>query len=123
MRDMMHKFKFKDDPIILFTPESLKAAVADMGFATSFREGIKSTNTLAFVSSWDEFLQFLTKSLASIAHDSVLWVAYPKQSSKIKTDINRDILWQTAEPYGITAVSAISIDDTWSALRLRPIKK
>ncbi|MGP8215089.1 MAG: hypothetical protein ACLQQ4_05955 [Bacteroidia bacterium] len=54
---------------------------------------------------------------------AVLWFAYPKGTSKIKTDINRDTLRVTGEKYGITTVTAISIDDTWSALRFRPIDK
>jgi hypothetical protein len=123
MRDMIHKFKFKDDPTILFAPESLQLSVAEMGFKTGLEADVKSNNTLVFVNDKEEFLHFLKNSLSQIGHDSVLWIAYPKQSSKIKTNINRDILWQTAEPYGVTAVSAISIDETWSALRLRPLKR
>lgn len=122
MRDMIHKFKFRDDPIILFTPESLQSSIAGMGFTASLDTDVKSKNTLVFVNDKEEFLHFLQNSLSQIEYDSVLWIAYPKQSSKIKTDINRDILWQTAEPFGITAVSAVSINETWSALRLRPIK-
>lgn len=122
MREIIHKFKFKANPTILFAPESLKVAVAALEFQTSFTDGAKSSNTLVFVNSKDEFLDFLNTHLSQIVPDSVLWIAYPKQTSKIKTDINRDILWQTAEPYGITAVSAISINETWSALRFRPIK-
>jgi hypothetical protein len=122
MRDMIHKFKFRDDPIILFTPESLQSSIAGMGFTASLDTDVKSKNTLVFVNDKEEFLHFLKNSLSQIEYDSVLWIAYPKQSSKIKTNINRDILWQTAEPFGITAVSAVSIDETWSALRLRPIK-
>ena len=55
--------------------------------------------------------------------DSTLWFAYPKVSSGIKTDINRDKLKETAETFGITTVAAISIDNTWSALRFRPIDR
>ncbi len=122
MRDMIHKFKFRDDPIILFAPESLQSSIAEMGFKTSLDTEAKSKNTLIFINDKEEFLHFLQNSLSQIEYDSILWIAYPKQSSKIKTNINRDILWQTSEPFGITAVSAISIDETWSALRLRPIK-
>lgn len=112
MRDMIHKFKFRDDPIILFAPESLQSSIAEMGFKTSLDTEAKSKNTLIFINDKEEFLHFLQNSLSQIEYDSVLWIAYPKQSSKIKTNINRDILWQTSEPLGITAVSAISIDET-----------
>ena len=66
-------------------------------------------------------INFLGTELSKIEFDSVLWFAYPKGTSKIKTDINRDILRATGEEFGITTVTAISIDETWSALRFRPI--
>jgi hypothetical protein len=63
------------------------------------------------------------KKMENIEFDGVLWFAYPKGTSGIKTDINRDILRLTAEEYGITTVTAVSINDTWSALRFRPVDR
>jgi hypothetical protein len=51
--------------------------------------------------------------------DRLAWIAYPK-AGQLGTDLNRDILWKTLEPFGIRAVRQISIDDTWSAMRFRP---
>ena len=68
-------------------------------------------------------MDFLKNKSKNIETESVLWFAYPKGTSKIKTDINRDTIRITGEEFGITTVSAISIDDTWSALRFRPIGK
>jgi hypothetical protein len=55
--------------------------------------------------------------------DCVLWIAYPKQSSKIKTDLNRDQGWQPVYSTGLRPVSQVSIDETWSAVRFRPTEK
>jgi hypothetical protein len=49
-----------------------------------------------------------------------LWLSYPKQSSKVPTDINRDILWQIFPDSEWRPVTQISIDEIWSALRFRP---
>ena len=54
--------------------------------------------------------------------DRLSWIAYPK-AGQLGTDLNRDKLWQLMEPFGIGAVRAVSIDDTWSALRFRPEKR
>lgn len=70
-----------------------------------------------------EFINFLNKNLDAIEPDSVLSFAYPKGTSGVKTDVNRDSLWATGEEYGITAVAAISINDIWSAIRFRPIDR
>jgi hypothetical protein len=68
-------------------------------------------------------LNFLKTGLTNIEPDSVLWFAFPKGMSKIKTDINRDAIRLTGEEFGITTVTAISINETWSALRFRPIDR
>jgi len=49
-----------------------------------------------------------------------LWLSYPKQSSKVQTDINRDILWKIFPNPEWRPVTQISIDEIWSALRFRP---
>ncbi|WP_309121987.1 hypothetical protein [Paenibacillus sp.] len=59
-------------------------------------------------------------ALAAIRHDGVLWFSYPKKTSKIKTDINRDAGWKVVRTEGYEAVTQVAIDDTWSALRFRP---
>ena len=84
---------------------------------------LKSENTLVFVNNQEEYLYFLNNKLEKIVIDSVLWFAYPKGTSKIKTDINRDTIRVTGELFNITTVSAISINETWSGLRFRPIDK
>jgi hypothetical protein len=49
-----------------------------------------------------------------------LWLSYPKQSSKVPTDINRDILWKIFPNSEWRPVTQISIDEIWSVLRFRP---
>ena len=49
-----------------------------------------------------------------------LWVAYPKGN---KTDMNRDTLWPIFAEYGMRPITQIAVDDIWSALRFRPLKK
>ncbi|WP_221622084.1 hypothetical protein [Larkinella knui] len=123
MQDLIKKFKFKGTGVVLNAPPALKAAFEQLGFKTSFDKTAKSTNTLVFVTNNTEYLDFLKTGLDAIESDSVLWFAYPKGTSKIKTDINRDTLRVTGEEFGITTVTAIAIDNTWSALRFRPVDK
>lgn len=51
---------------------------------------------------------------------SVFWVAYPKAN---KADINRDSLWPILGEYGLRPISQVAVDETWSALRFRPLKE
>lgn len=70
---------------------------------------------MAFINDNKDFLNFLKIGLKNVETDSVLWFAYPKGTSKIKTDINRDTIRMTGED-NFTTVTAISIDHTWECL-------
>ena len=122
MQNIIKKFKFKDIGIVINAPATIDEELIKIGFKNKFNKS-KSSNTLVFINNNEEYLTFLSKGLKNVEPDSVLWFAYPKGTSKIKTDINRDTIRRTGEEFGITAVTAISIDDTWSALRFRPIDK
>jgi hypothetical protein len=52
--------------------------------------------------------------------DRLAWIGYPK-GGKLGTDLNRDRLAQVLASHGIQPVRQVSIDDTWSALRFRPL--
>ena len=51
--------------------------------------------------------------------DGILWISYPKGSSKVETDLNRDIIRAALEKRGLKAVSMISIDDVGLQCGLR----
>jgi hypothetical protein len=48
-----------------------------------------------------------------------VWVVYPKGG---RADINRDSLWPILAEHGLRPISQVSVDDTWSALRFRPLR-
>ena len=123
MQNTIKKFRFKDKGIVINAPSTLEIQFMELGFKTSFDKEKKSKNTVIFINNNIEYLDFLNNQLKNIEPDSVLWFAYPKGTSKIKTDINRDTIRVTGEEFKITTVSAISIDNIWSALRFRPIDK
>lgn len=123
MQEVIRKLKFKESGIVINAPSALEKEFAGLGFKTSFDKKEKSANTLVFINSNKEYLDFLNKQLKNIEHDSMLWFAYPKGTSKIKTDINRDSMRVTGEEFNLATVTIVSIDDTWSALRFRPVEK
>ena len=62
-------------------------------------------------------------ALGAVRYDGVLWLSYPKRSSKVKTDITRDVGWDVVGEAGLRPVTQVSIDEVWSALRFRPVEK
>ncbi len=46
-----------------------------------------------FVSNRDELEQNIDIALKAVKYDGLLWISYPKGSSGVETDINRDSIW------------------------------
>ena len=63
----------------------------------------------------------LPKLLKTMLPSAILWIAYPKLSSKIAGDLSRDVIGGLAPEYGLDTVSQIAIDEVWSALRLKRV--
>lgn len=62
-------------------------------------------------------------AVEAAGYDGLLWISYPKRSSKVDTDLTRDVGWDVVAGLGLRPVTQISIDDTWSALRFRPAQE
>lgn len=75
---------------------------------------------LQFVRNKAEVEKDIPKAIELVKPGGRLWISYPKQSSKVPTDINRDILWKVFPNSEWRPVTQISIDEIWSALRFRP---
>ncbi len=50
--------------------------------------------------------------------DGARWVAWPKKSSKVATDITEDVVRELALPLGLVDNKVCAISDVWSGLRL-----
>ncbi len=72
-----------------------------------------------FVKSRAELEAYLPQFKDAVAPTGLLWLTYPKGTSAIKTDINRDTINAYANTIGWQVVSMVSVDDTWSAMRMK----
>lgn len=76
-----------------------------------------------FIRDSAEFQTSSPAALKSVRYDGLFWLCYPKKSGAIKSDLSREAVWQLMDGSGLRPVSQISIDDSWSALRFRPIER
>ncbi|MFM7430612.1 MAG: hypothetical protein ACKO1F_12010 [Flammeovirgaceae bacterium] len=75
---------------------------------------------LAFVTKQKEVDEWSKKIAAVLSDDGLLWLAYPKGTSKkFKCDFNRDTGWNVLGKLGFEPVRMVAIDEDWSALRFR----
>lgn len=53
----------------------------------------------------------------ALKKDGLLWVSWPKGSSKIQTDLNRDLIREFVLSIGLVDVKVAAIDEDWSGLK------
>lgn len=123
MQDVLKKLRFKSAGIAINPPENLEKKLESEGFQCLANVPKGSSGVIAFFKDKATLQHFLQKDLKNIEPDSLLWFAYPKGTSTLRSDINRDSICEIGEQYDITTVTAVSINETWSALRFRPIEK
>lgn len=54
---------------------------------------------------------------ARLKADGMLWLSWPKKSSKVPTDITEDVLRTVILPTMLVDVKVCAVDDVWSGLK------
>ena len=55
--------------------------------------------------------------LPAMHEDGKLWIAYPKATSKIVSDLNRQCTWACLKSKGFESVLETQLDHVWTAVR------
>lgn len=107
--------------LIINAPDAYQNLLRDLAYDTSpskEKEGIYDF-VQVFASRQPELEKLVKKFSQSGRHDCIFWACYPK-GGKLNSDIKRETVWTAFDMAGLQAVSSVSIDDTWTALRARP---
>jgi hypothetical protein len=95
----------------------LQPLPADVTVASDVHE---STDVaVMFARSQSDLLQQSEKFLGSLTGTRAVWFCYPKGG---RADLNRDTLIREMGGFSWRAISNVAVDDTWSAVRVRPLK-
>lgn len=129
MNVTFQKLNFKDHPVIHVTgaPEPFQVTLDEMTEFTEVRESLAKqkdvTFALAFATTKNQVDEFADRIAKASVSDAVIWVAYPKGSSKkYKCEFNRDNGWDRFGANGFEPVRQVAIDADWSALRFRRVE-
>jgi hypothetical protein len=75
-----------------------------------------------FVKDKAELTKLLPRVVRALGPEGLLWISFPKGSSKIQTDLTRDEGWEALEHADLKWVTLISVNETWSAFAFRPYR-
>jgi len=73
---------------------------------------------LAFVRSGRSLIATLARLEPKLSADGMIWIAWPKKSSGVTTDVTEDVVRTAALALGLVDVKVCAIDATWSGLKL-----
>jgi hypothetical protein len=76
---------------------------------------------ILFVPTTETLTTHSADALAALKAGGLLWLAYPKKTGAIASDMTRERAWEAFAALEFRPVSQIAIDETWSALRFRPV--
>lgn len=118
---ILDKLALKNEKNILIQglPSSIEKQFAKLSFAKNLTPLLKSRKldfALIFAVSENQLNSILTDIMGAVKDETRLWVAHPKVTSKISTDLNRDSSWSRLNDIGYEATETISLDHVWQAI-------
>jgi hypothetical protein len=73
---------------------------------------------LLFVTSYAEFAAEFGRVAKTIVPEGMIWAAWPKKASGVRTDLTEDVIRNHALKTTFVDVKVCAIDETWSGLKL-----
>jgi hypothetical protein len=129
MTPLFKKLNFKDHKSILVvnSPKSFENELSEMSNIAQIEKKDENATeiefAICFATTQIEIDSFITAVNPKILGDAVIWLCYPKGTSKnYKCDFNRDTGWAIVGELGFEPVRQVAIDDDWSALRFRKVE-
>ena len=86
---------------------------------TRFVEPGTAQIVLLFARTRADLVRHMPATAARLADGAAMWVFFRKGAKGARLDMNRDTVWEVADRLGMRPLGLLSIDETWSAFRLR----
>jgi hypothetical protein len=121
------KLGIKDDfrAALLHVPEDVKSELRDeLGKCWILKIGDKDLDFIfLFVKSRAALVMDLHAAAQALAPAGMLWISWPKKSSKVPTDLTEDAIRQSGLDAGLVDIKVCAVTDVWSGLKfVIPVK-
>lgn len=118
---ILDKLALKNEKNILIQglPSSIEKQFAKLSFSKNLTPLLKTRKldfALVFAVSENQLNSILMDIVPALKQETRLWVAHPKVTSKISTDLNRENSWSRLVGMGYETVETVSLDHVWQAI-------
>ncbi len=119
---VFEKLQLGDEKNLLIQglPSSIEKQFSKLSFAKNMTPLLKTRKidfALVFAVNENQLNGILKDVMPSLKGESKFWVAYPKTTSKIVTDLNRECSWNRLTCEGYESIERVELDHVWSAMR------
>ncbi|MEO6547182.1 MAG: YdeI/OmpD-associated family protein [Ferruginibacter sp.] len=127
-QSLLEKLQLKDEKNLLIQglPSTVEKQFVKISFAKNVTPLLKARKiefALVFAISHKQLKDILRDVVPALHENAKLWVAYPKVSSKIVSDLTRECHWECITQHGFEGVRLIALDNIWSAMRFKKLEK
>ncbi len=101
-------------------PSSIEKHFVKLSFSKNVTPLLRTKKidfALVFAVNQNQLNGILKEVLPSLCSNAKFWVAYPKTTSKIVSDLNRDGSWQFICQCGFETSEEVELDHVWTAMR------
>ncbi len=121
---LFEKLQYKEEKNLLIQglPSSIEKQFSKLAFAKNVTPLLRSRRidfALVFAINENQLNGILQDVLPALNDEAKLWIAYPKTTSKIVSNLNRDCSWNMVVSAGYEGVRQVALDSVWSALRFK----
>jgi hypothetical protein len=119
---VFEKLQLADEKNLLIQglPSSIEKQFSKLSFCKNMTPLLRNRKidfALIFAVNENQLNGILSDVMPSLKDGSKFWVAYPKSTSKIVTDLNRDGSWIRLTGAGYESIERVELDHVWSAMR------
>ncbi len=123
-QSLLEKLQLSDEKNLLLQglPLSIEKQFIKFSFSKNVTPLLKTKKVdfaLIFAFSQKQLKEILKDVIPALHMEAKFWVAYPKASSKIASDLCRDDSWDFIAEHGFEIVRLIAVDNLWSAARFK----
>jgi len=124
LQSVLEKLQYSNEKNILIQglPSSIEKQFIKLTFAKSVTPLLKIKKiefALIFAVSKKQLNDILDDIMSALHPEAKLWVAHPKPTAKIASDLCRDTHWQAIENHGLEAIDVVEMDNVWCATQFK----